>query len=133
MPTVDIALTGLLRERLIDIGFISTGFNNWKKALERFEQHAQSSIHKEAILKIELMDQPTILAIMSNQHKRDQKTRREMLLITLTSVKCLVRQGLPVRGHEEVEGNLMQLLLLRSKDCSGLKQYIDYLMILLMR
>ena len=48
-----------------------------------------------------------------------------MLLITLSSLKFLVRQGLPVRGHEEIEGNLMQLLLLRSQDCAGLRQYIE--------
>lgn len=32
---------------------------------------------------------------------------------------------LPMRGHEEVEGNLMQLLLLQAKAYSGLKQYTD--------
>ena len=46
-------------------------------------------------------------------------------MISLTSLQYLVRQGLPIRGHEEVEGNLTQLLLLRAKDCSGLKQYVD--------
>ena len=44
-------------------------------------------------------------------------------MISLT-LQYLVRQGLP-RGYEEVEGNLTQLLLLRAKDCSGLKQHVD--------
>ena len=119
------AKRGLLTDKLSDNAFISNGFNNWKKALERFEQHAQSSSHKEALLKIELLEQPTIVSQLNSQQKKEQKIRREMLLITLSSLKFLVRQGLPVRGHEEIEGNLMQLLLLRSQDCAGLRQYID--------
>ena len=54
---------------LSDRAFISSGFNNWKKALQRFEQHAQSNVHKEALLRIELMEQPTVLSQLSNQLK----------------------------------------------------------------
>ena len=127
---------GLLKDRLSDGAFISSGFNNWKKALQRFEQHAQSNAHKEALLRIELMEQPTILSQLNTQLKKDQAARRELLMTTLTFLQYLVRQGLPIRGHEEVEGNLTQLLLLRAKDCSGLKQYVDngnYHMRLLMK
>lgn len=46
-----------------------------------------------------------------------------MLLTTLASLRFLLRQGLAIRGHEEEKGNLMQLLLLRSEDVAGLKQY----------
>ena len=116
---------GLLKDKLSDRAFISSGFCNWKKALERFEQHAKSSVDKEALLAIEVMAQPSVLSQLSSQYKRDQAGRREMLMVTLTSLQYLVRQGLPIRGHEEVEGNLSQLLLLRAKDCRGLKQYID--------
>ena len=45
---------GLLKDKLSDSAFISSGFNNWKKALQRFEQHSQSNAHKEALLRIEL-------------------------------------------------------------------------------
>ena len=34
--------------------FVDTGFDNWKKALEKFGQHSLSDLHKEAVLKIEL-------------------------------------------------------------------------------
>jgi hypothetical protein len=37
----------------------------------------------------------------------------------------LLRQGLAIRGHEEIEGNLMQLLLLRAQDKSELKRFIS--------
>ena len=116
---------GMLRDKLSGKAFISSGFNNWKKALERFEQHAQSNVYKEALLKIELMEQPTVIAQLNSMLKRDQAARREFLIVTLSSLKFLVPQGLPTRGHEEIEGNLMQLLLLRANDCSGLKQYVE--------
>ena len=51
-------------------------------------------------------------------------------MISLTSLQYLVRQGLS-RGHEEVEGNLTQLLLLRAKDCSGLKQHVNEMITLM--
>ena len=33
----------------LELAFISQGFNNWKKAPERFEAHESSKAHKEAI------------------------------------------------------------------------------------
>ena len=71
------------------------------------------------------MEQPTVLSQLSTQLKKDQAARREYLMITLTSLQYSVRQGLPIRGHEEIEGNLLQLLLLRARDSAGLKQYVD--------
>ena len=37
--------------------FNDSGFDNWKKAHERFTKHAQSDLHKEAVLKIQLSKQ----------------------------------------------------------------------------
>ena len=71
------------------------------------------------------MEQPTVIAQLNSMLKRDQAARREFLIVNLSSLKFLVRQGVPIRGHEEIEGNLMQLLLLRANDCSGLKQYVE--------
>ena len=47
-----------------------------------------------------------------------------MLLIQLSSLKYLLRQGLAIRGHEDIEGNLVQLLSLRSHDCNQLNTWI---------
>ena len=47
-----------------------------KKTLERFQQHAQSSSHKEALLKIELLEQPTIVSQLNNQQKKKQKNSK---------------------------------------------------------
>lgn len=43
---------GLLTDKLGEAAFVTTGLNNWKKALDHFEHHSQSSSHKEAILKL---------------------------------------------------------------------------------
>ena len=118
---------GLLKEKYSGGGdaFMSNGFDNWKKACECFIQHEKSNIHREAVLKRSLMSQPSVAAQLSNQVLQQQKVNREMLVKQLSSLRYLLRQGLALRGHEEHEGNLMQLLLLRSDDCHGLKEYIE--------
>lgn len=117
---------GLLTEKVAGGGdtFLTTGFNNWKKATEYFLQHEKSVIHRESVLKLELMKQPTITAQLSSQAKREQKENRDMLLKQLSSLRYLARQGLAIRGHSENEGNLMQLLLLRCEDNPLLKQWL---------
>jgi len=55
----------------------------------------------------------------------DQKLHREMLLKQLSSLKYLLRQGLAIRGHEAMEGNLLQLLQLRGDDCPEMKTWIN--------
>ena len=105
--------------------FIEVGFDNWKKALERFAQHAQSGPHKDALLKIEVLGQESVHALLSKQAMAEQKVHREVLLKQLSSLKYLLRQGLAIRGHEEMEGNLLQLLQLRSDDCPELKTWVS--------
>lgn len=49
---------------------------------------------------------------------------REMLVKQISTLKYLTRQGLAVRGHDDLEGNLFQLLKLRSQDCPQLNTWI---------
>ena len=53
-----------------------------------------------------------------------QKIHRQMLIKQLSSLKFLLRQGLAIRGHDDVESNLVQLLHLRSDDCRELNSWI---------
>ena len=48
-----------------------------------------------------------------------------MLLKQITFLRYLLKQGLAIRGHDEVEGNLVQLLLLCCEDCPSLKQWLE--------
>ena len=115
----------LLTDKLGEAMFVTEGFNNWKKAIERFERHARSGLHKEAILKVQYLKQPGIDVHLNNQHLATLKVRRDNLLILLSSLKYLLRQGLAIRGHEEINGNLMQLLLLQAKGNCALQSFIS--------
>ena len=63
-------------------------------------------------------------ALLCKQAISDQKVHREMLLKQLSSLKYLLRQGMAIRGHSEMEGNLIQLLLLRSDDIPELRTWV---------
>ena len=83
-----------------------TGFDNWKKTHQRFRQHAKTNAHIESAQKIRQLAAPGINSLFSNQVRSEQEFHRRMLHIQLSSLRYL---GLAIRGHEELEGNLMQL------------------------
>jgi len=43
----------LLTDKLGDATFVTEGFNNWKKATERFDCHQTSGLHREAVRDVE--------------------------------------------------------------------------------
>ena len=102
--------------------FVTNGFDNWKKACKKFHQHSLSDLHKEAVLKIELMNQQdNVFTLIQKNLASDQQSHPEMLLRQISSLKFLLKQGLAIRGREKLEGNLLQLLKLRSEDFPYLK------------
>ena len=105
--------------------FISTGFENWKKAKERFKEHEQCQLHLEACLKLEMLKRTSVATRLSNQLRLDQERRRNILLKLLSSIRYLARQRIPLRGHKGDEGNLFQLLKLQQTDVEGLQSFID--------
>ena len=123
---LDCYLKGALNfTKKYDSAFIKEGFCNWKKARERFERHEKSESHKEAMLKLKSMRAPSVIAQLSSQASRDQAEHRSMLLKQLHSLRYLLRQGLPVRGHKESEGNLIQLLEMQNTDFPKLRQWVS--------
>ena len=107
-----------------EAAFIKKGFDNWKKAKQKFNQHQKSQAHAEAISKHRLLLQPAISVQMNNQIKKDQEKHRVGLMMQLTSLKYITRQGLAIRGHDEIEGNLPQLLQCRAEDVPVLSEWI---------
>ena len=65
--------------------FILNGFDNWKKAKERFECHQVSDCHREAQLKLKSMQAPTIMDQLVSQSEN-----RSMLFKQLSSLKFLL-------------------------------------------
>ena len=61
--------------------FIHHGFNNWKKALEKFRDHECSNMHKETTAKLAAKARGVgIDAQLSVQLRNDQEHHRKMLL-----------------------------------------------------
>ena len=108
--------------------FVKDGFSNLKKALQRFQEHEHSEMHKEASLKLAAKSSKVdVAAQISQEHDKQAKEHREMLLKVLRCIRYLTRQGLAMRGHREdsesFEGNLYQLLLLQAVDSPRFGQW----------
>ncbi|XP_003389518.1 PREDICTED: zinc finger MYM-type protein 1-like [Amphimedon queenslandica] len=105
--------------------FITDGFSNWKKAKCSFKKHERSQLHREAVVKIVLQQQPSVATQLSRQSEKDHKHRQAMLMKVLQSIKLLARQGLAIRGHSDEESNLVQVLRCRMADVEGLEAWIN--------
>lgn len=109
-----------------DEAFTTWGFNNWKKSLEKFRKHEASEAHKEAVMKLSFKKTAQVVDVMiSSQLANLQATRRAGLLKQITSLRFLLRQGLAIRGHSEDEGNLSQLLKLRTEDSDTVQAWLN--------
>ncbi len=107
-----------------ETAFTKTGFQNWRKAVDKFKAHEGSHVHREAKLKWMARGQPTIEVQISSQMAQLQMTRRQGLLTQLRAIVYLTRQGIAIRGHTESEGNLQQLLQMWSKDNNVVKSWV---------
>ena len=72
--------------------FVSVGFDNWKKALERFREHEVCHMHTESYMKLKLLQQKSIANQLTSLKIAEQKCNREMLYKVLSSLKYLLRQ-----------------------------------------
>ena len=68
-------------DKYVDKAFVNTGFNNWKKAHERFKLHSKSNCHRESVIKIsQIKSAPDIGAQLDKQLKENQQLHCRMLL-----------------------------------------------------
>ncbi|RWR82286.1 zinc finger MYM-type protein 1-like protein [Cinnamomum micranthum f. kanehirae] len=112
--------------------FITQGFKSWRKK-ERIENHVggPNSVHNQAYEKCQnLLNQEqhieTIIIKQSSQARTDYRIR---LKATLASVRFLLRQGLPFRGHDESEdsnnmGNFLELLQVLANQNEAIKRVV---------
>ncbi|KAJ8346426.1 hypothetical protein SKAU_G00278270 [Synaphobranchus kaupii] len=89
------------------------GFSNWRKALEKIREHKKSRIHVNANQRLAALRSTPINALLSDATAKNQQTAREVLEILFSSVRFLGRQGLPLRGNENRDGVLWQLMVER--------------------
>ena len=80
--------------------FIHHGFNNWKKALDKFREHESSNMHKLATEKLAAKVKGVgIDAQLDAQLRNDQEHHRKILMKLLQAIQYLSHQGLPLRAH----------------------------------
>jgi len=104
--------------------FVSSGYTNWKKGIEKFLAHEKSACHRFAISQLKQTSAPTVTAQISTQKFVEQMTAWVALVKIIESIRFLARQGLAFRGHEEDDGNLAQLLKLRGSDIKDLDLFM---------
>lgn len=117
--------------------FSKTGFDNWKKALERFEKHQNTTSHRDAVdLVVKIPSTTKDVGEMLSTSLASQKAEsRKMLLTILSSIRYLGRQGLALRGRYkiadnsdkggETDSNFIQLLRTRAEDNPGILKWMD--------
>ena len=109
-----------------DIVFLKTGFKNWKKALEKFQQHEQSEHHRLAQINANIIsNKGPVTAQLSHQIQKSQEEAKSALQKIISSLRFLAQCGLAVRGHTKESGNLYRLLTLRSQDDSSLEKWLS--------
>ena len=109
-----------------DLAFISKGYSNWKDATNKFQQHALSKAHKEAVLKMVTFSSVNVAESLSLTLKKEKYERRECLVKIISNIKFLARQGLPLRGHgDESNSNFFQLMKLRAEDDAKITSWLE--------
>ena len=107
--------------------FISTGYSNWKKALQRFKEHQCSECHKLSVddeVNI-VQTHSNIYEISNEQTKKVLKSNRRCFIKIIECLQYMSRQGQPLQGHVGSESNFIQFLKLRSKDDPALLEWIQ--------
>ncbi|XP_065647030.1 zinc finger MYM-type protein 1-like isoform X1 [Hydra vulgaris] len=114
------------REKKSALGFVINGFNNWKKAHEKFRRHEASHFHRAANeMILTSTSDSTVSSKHSTQHLQDMKDARKALDHIFSSLIFLGCQGLAIRGKTKESSNLFQLLELRSMDVPVLKKWMN--------
>ncbi|XP_071847676.1 zinc finger MYM-type protein 1-like [Apostichopus japonicus] len=117
-------LTGMAKYQ--EDTFISTGFKNWKKAIEKCQKHEKSDAHRISISN--LISRKKSLGVdlqLSKQNHESQLSAQKALVKILSSLQYLAQQGLAIRGKETISGNFNALLQLRGSDDDNLKTWLE--------
>ncbi|KAJ8887200.1 hypothetical protein PR048_013415 [Dryococelus australis] len=106
--------------------FISVGFSNWKKVLEKFRSHEETETHKEGLMKLASSSKQSVAIQLNDQLNKDMENACSIIMAIFTTLRFLCRQGLSIRGHEDVSSNFIQLLELQKEDMSDLKVWMGH-------
>ena len=107
--------------------FLSTGFSNWKKSLDRLKDYQKSKLHVAALSLEFVAPKCGNVRQMTNENlKIKMAENRKCLLKIIETLQFLGRQGPALRGKENDENsNFWQLLKVRAKDFPRMKQWLE--------
>ncbi|KAK8778414.1 hypothetical protein V5799_020243 [Amblyomma americanum] len=106
--------------------FIRAGFNNWKKAIEKFQCHEKSQFHcVSASRQLSREKGMHVVQLLSQHSSRQQEEARQALRAIVSSVRYLCRTGQALQGQTKDDGNLLDLLDERSQDVPALKRWME--------
>ncbi|XP_035252911.1 uncharacterized protein LOC118216024 [Anguilla anguilla] len=112
-----------------DSAFVKTGFQNWKKALEKFSAHKDMQCHKLAVMTRIQEPKPVNMQFSRELERQQQQARRNLMKI-VGAVKYLAWQGLAFRGVDKESGNFNQLLKYKAEGdaelTNWLKGHVDF-------
>ncbi len=103
--------------------YVSSGFKNWKKALNAFHKHEGTQSHKDCIVSWNSYKASALRGNVVQQIEAasaDEIRQRREYMRSIVAVTCMFgKQGLPFRGHDEIRksGN--------HETCIWLIQYSD--------
>ena len=104
-------------------------YSNWKKATGRygrFHGHQATNCHIAASEALHNLQQSTPVAtLLSQQLSSEQNDAQKCLRVLFTTAGYLARQGLAFRGHNEQEGNFLQMLRMRSLDVPEMESWLS--------
>ncbi len=107
-------------------GPLAQGFRNWKKGVEQMAGHARSENHKSAEKSSKRERRiPDIGCMLDDQTKELQKKRRQGIVAHLQTMETLLRQGLPIRGHNDLDSNIRHLNKDKAIKNDGLKLFLQ--------
>ena len=118
----------LLTKKIETTFIFGDGFSNWKKATGkegRIPKHENSECHRESMIKFcENGLENDIGAKLSNEYQRAEEQNRQCLLQVIDVIKYLTRQGIPLRGRDDLNSNFNQLMLVQAKRDPNLKEWL---------
>lgn len=113
-------------DRKVEGAFITTGFRNWKKAIEKFNDHQKSQFHSKNVnILFHRENSRPVLNQLESAKLMEEQNARKCLLIIISTLRYLMRSGSAIRGNEHEGGNFMELLEERKLDVPELESWLS--------
>ena len=106
--------------------FTAQGFKAWHKMRDKCDTHESSQAHRDSHYRFHsILSNENVLSRIQTQNAKERNIATECLQEIITSLLFLGRQGLAVRGVDDNNSNLKQLLNLRTRDNKDLHDWLQ--------